>query len=205
MDTPHQESFDLLKHVLLTAPLLLHPDFTQPFKLQTDASIDDIGPDNQERPVAYASRTLHAAEKNYGITELETLAVVEFVKHFRLYLYQQDVIVETDHIAVKTVLSKANPSTYITSWGLALADIKLDIHPGKLKLNSNADALSCLSLPHASPTFNIDTDLIQRPEIHMQVDPETYPNLIDDFNILEITKNLQVDPLNFHQILIPNS
>jgi len=100
--------------------VLIHPDFTKKFILHTDASIDGIGAvlsqthtDGYDHPIAYASRTLRPAERNYPITELETLAVVEFVKYFRPYLYQQEVIIVTDHTAVKAVLNKPNSSPRI--------------------------------------------------------------------------------------------
>ena len=73
--------------------------------LETDAIIEGIGTvlfqpqeDDLLHPVAYASRSLTAAERNYSITELETLAVVWAITHFIPYLYGHDVTVLTDHI-----------------------------------------------------------------------------------------------------------
>ena len=89
-----QQAYDLLKSKLLTAPVLVFPDFTKPFTLETDASIQGLGAilsqvqnDDQLHPLAYASRSLSQSEKNYAVTELETLAVVWVVTHFRYYLY----------------------------------------------------------------------------------------------------------------------
>jgi len=166
----HQETFEILKKKLLEKPILIHPDFSKPFILQTDACTEGIGAvlsqikDNQEHPVAYASRTLKSAEKNYGITELETLAVVEFVKHFRPYLYMQKVIVQTDHTAVKSVLQKSNPSSRIARWGLALSGFELDIQPRKGTSNGNADALSRLPMQFSKPCFDIEEDTFYRPQ-----------------------------------------
>ena len=44
-----------------------------------------------------ASRALTIIEGNYGITDLETLAVVQAISHFKHYLYNQHVRVYTDH------------------------------------------------------------------------------------------------------------
>ena len=59
--------------------------------METDASIQGLGAvlsqlqaDGKLHPVAYASQALNKAEKNYGITELETLAIVWAVSHFHL-------------------------------------------------------------------------------------------------------------------------
>jgi len=72
------------KYLFLTPPVLHHRDFNKVFILQTYASIDgigavlcQIGEDNLEHPIAFASRTLIPAERNYPITELETLGVVK--------------------------------------------------------------------------------------------------------------------------------
>ena len=62
--------------------------------------------DGLHHPVAYAGRSLSAAERNYGITELETLAVVWAMSHYRSYLYGQDVTVYTDHSAVNSPSGK---------------------------------------------------------------------------------------------------
>jgi len=95
-----QEAFGKLKNLLTNPLVLAHPDFSKKFYVYTDASyegiggiLSQIGLDGKDHPICYASRTLRPAEKNYGVTELATLAVVEFVKLFRPYLYQQDVTV----------------------------------------------------------------------------------------------------------------
>ena len=81
-----QSSFDALKKLLSTAPILSYPDFSAEFILDTDASNHGIGAvlsqlkDGVEHPVAFASRTLTKAERNYCVTRKELLAVVEFVK-----------------------------------------------------------------------------------------------------------------------------
>ena len=53
--------------------------------------------DGEERVVTYASRVLNKAERKYGVTRKELLAVVTFVKHFRSYLLGRHFILRTDH------------------------------------------------------------------------------------------------------------
>jgi hypothetical protein len=58
----HQKSFDELKRILSTEPLLIYPDFSQPFIVECDASTKAIGAvlsqlyNGEERPIAYCSR-----------------------------------------------------------------------------------------------------------------------------------------------------
>jgi len=88
-----QNSFQLLKEKLTTAPILNYPDFQQEFVVTTDTSDYAIGamlsqgPAGQDRPITYASRILCKAEQNYNTTEKELLAIVWAVKYFRPYLY----------------------------------------------------------------------------------------------------------------------
>ena len=147
-----QQAFDILKAELLTAPLLAYPDFKKPFILETDASIKGLGAilsqiqdDSKLHPLAYASRSLSQREKNYAITELETLAVVWAVTHFHYYLYGNEVTVFTDHAAVKVVLGTPNLNGKHARWwskvyGSGIG--KIDIIYRAAKHNSHADALS---------------------------------------------------------------
>ena len=104
-------------------------------------------------PVSYASRTLSMLEKNYGITELETLAVVWAVHHYHAYLYGHKVTVLTDHSAVKAVLDTPSPSGKHTRWwtkvyGSGVGEVKIVYRSGRE--NANADALS--HQPHLPAT-----------------------------------------------------
>jgi hypothetical protein len=77
-----EESFNKLKQELIKSPILQYPDFEKPFVLTTDASqyaigsILSQGEPSQDLPIAYASRTLNKAERNYSTTEKELLSQV---------------------------------------------------------------------------------------------------------------------------------
>ncbi len=78
-----QEAFGALKKRLLEAPILAYPDFKRTFVLYTDASGIGLGAvltqkadDGKERAIAYISRHLKPAEKNYSTIEQEALAIV---------------------------------------------------------------------------------------------------------------------------------
>ncbi len=120
--------------------------------METDASIKGIGAtlsqkqaDGKLHPIAFASRSLNVAEKNYCITDLETLAVVWSIAHFKTYLYGQNVTIYTDYAAVKAVLQNPNTGGRHARWwtqvhGSGMGDIQIIYRAGKD--NALADALS---------------------------------------------------------------
>ena len=86
-------------------------------------------------PIAYASRSLTSSERNYAITELETLAVVWAITHFIPYLYGHEVTVYTDHTEVKAVLETLNPTGKIARWwtkvyGSGVKSVTIRYRPG---------------------------------------------------------------------------
>ena len=118
-----QAAFLELKKRLMNPPVLAYPNFDLDFVLETDASHQGLGAvlsqrqaDGQLHPIAFASRALSAAERNYGITDLETLGVIWAVSHYHYYLYGHCVTVYTDHSAVKAVLETASPSGRHARW-----------------------------------------------------------------------------------------
>ena len=88
-----QNSFEILKQALCSAPVLVSVDADKPFILTTDASVKAIGAvlsqgePGEDHPVAYMSRSLNKSEQNYSTTEKECLAVVNAVDYFSHYLY----------------------------------------------------------------------------------------------------------------------
>ena len=120
--------------------------------METDASIEGLDAilsqkksDGKLHPVAYASRSTSSAERHCSITELETLAVVWAVQHFRAYLYGHNVTVITDHSAVKVVLDKPDSNGKYARWWLkifssGIGNVRIVYRPGRE--NVEADTLS---------------------------------------------------------------
>ena len=154
-----QETMEKVKNALSTDSVLVHFDDSLPVLLECDASPTGIGavlshrfPDGTERPVAYASRGLLPAEKNFSQIDREGLAVVFGVKKFHQFLYGRTFTLVTDHKPLTTLLASDRQvpqmaSARIQRWALTLAAYRYEIQYKKGVLNSNADALSRLPLP----------------------------------------------------------
>ena len=143
-----QVSFDTIKKLLSTAPVFSYPDFTAEFILDTDASNHGIGAilsqmkDGIEHPVAFASRTLTKAEKNYCVTRKELLAVVEFTKHFRHYLQGPKFRIRTDHAPLRSILKAKEPEGQLARWIEFLSPFDYEIEYRAGQRHQNADAMS---------------------------------------------------------------
>jgi hypothetical protein len=145
-----QKSFEDLKVAMTTAPVLAYPDPRKPYTLETDASGQGLGAvlaqpgevEGKLQPVAYISRVLQAAEKNYGVTEQECLAVIWGLKQFRHYLLGQPFTVITDHQSLKWLMKQQSPNGRLARWALAIQEYEFEIvyRPGAV--NYTADALS---------------------------------------------------------------
>jgi hypothetical protein len=101
-----QQAFQDLKASFITAPILVHPDFSKPFYMETDglvfalgAILSQEGNGRRLHPVAFYSRKFSTAEINYKIHNKELLAIVDFFQEWR-HLFEgasHPVKVYTDH------------------------------------------------------------------------------------------------------------
>ena len=139
---------------MCSAPVLMYPKFDREFILQTDASDTGLGValsqlDNNglERPVAYASKVLSPRERKYCTTEKEAFAVVFGVRTFRIYLLGRPFTVITDHSALKW-LHTIDLKGRLARWVMDLQEFQFSVVHKPGRLHNNADALSCLLIPH---------------------------------------------------------
>ena len=147
-----QQAFEELKQRLVTAPILIYPNYQAEFILATDASyhgygatLSQIADDKKEHPVAYASKSLKREEINYAATELECAAVVWAIEHFHKYLGTSHFTLITDHSALKW-LKTSEPKGRIGRWILKLQPYNFSIIHKPGRIHSNVDALSRLQI-----------------------------------------------------------
>ncbi|KAJ9520381.1 hypothetical protein QJQ45_000131 [Haematococcus lacustris] len=144
-----QSAFEALKTALTSAPVLIAPDPAQSYTLRCDASGIGIGAvlsqgkGPAERVVAYHSRKLLPAERNYPTHEQELLSMVEALKVWRHYLLGVHFTLLTDNWANKHLQSQPNlDSRRQARWMEVLQDYNCSIDHIPGKHNMVADALS---------------------------------------------------------------
>jgi transposase InsO family protein len=145
------ESFEALKVKLTSAPILAYADCSQPFILHVDASGKGLGAvlyqlqDGKRRVIAYASRGLNAAERNYPAHKREFLALKwAITDKFHDYLYGNKCDVFTDSNPLTYVLSSAKLDATGHRWLAQLSAYDFAVHYKPGQSHVDADALSRL-------------------------------------------------------------
>jgi len=145
-----EDAFNSLKKMLCKQPILQLPNFQKPFILRTDASQDGVGAvlmqetDGEIYPVAYHSRKLKSAERNYSTVEKELLAVVDGIKKYYFYLYGDKFLLETDHMPLESLRTSKNANARLMRWAMYLQQFNFAIRYIKGSANVGADFLSRL-------------------------------------------------------------
>ena len=153
--TPERkEAFENAKKHLVSRDTLVHYNPDLPIKITFNASPRGLGavlfhvfPNNEQKPIAYASRVFTRAEQNYSQLDREALALVFGVKKFHQYVYGRKFQLETDHKPLTYIFGpkKGIPqmaTNCVQRWAIFLAGYDFDISHIKGKDNSPADALS---------------------------------------------------------------
>ncbi|KAK9046030.1 hypothetical protein V6N11_051932 [Hibiscus sabdariffa] len=111
-DSSCKDTWDTLKEKLISAPVVQPPNWEHPFELMCDALDTSVGVvlgqkiGKEPHIIAYTSRTLDSAQRNYSTTEKELLAIVFALEKFRSYLLGTNVIVFSDHAALRYLMNK---------------------------------------------------------------------------------------------------
>lgn len=144
-----QNSFDEIKKLLCSQPILEIYDQDLPINIYTDASLEGIGailkqiqPNGVEKPVAYFSKKLNETQKKKKAIYLECLAIKEAVHYWQYWLIGKFFTVYSDHKPLENMNIKSRTDEELgdLTYYLSQYDFKIKYAPGKDNLE--ADCLS---------------------------------------------------------------
>jgi hypothetical protein len=143
--------FENLKKLICEEPVLIQPDQTKPFEVEVDASNYAVGAVLMQQdekkvlhPVAFFSKTMNKAQRNYDVYNHELLGLREMLRHWRHYLHQaaHKVKIHTDHANLLFWKNPGDHNRRVAQWHAELMayDFEL-VHIAGAK-NGRADTLS---------------------------------------------------------------
>jgi hypothetical protein len=127
----HQNAFDLLKKAFQKESFLKHPNESNPFVLETDASdfavagiLSQLDEDNVLKPVGFFSRQLDKSQRNYDIYDKELLAIVSCFSHWRHFLQGNNhrTLVMTDHKNLEFFMTTKKLTRRQARWSAMLSE-----------------------------------------------------------------------------------
>ena len=172
-----QKAFDTIKRLITSAPVLAVPNDDDPFKIECDASKFAIGAelsqkqDGKWRTIAFLSRSLSPAERNYEIYDREMLAIMHALDEWRHFLLgaKHSVEVWTDHKNLEYFRKPQRLNPRQVRWLLTIQefDLALSHHPGKSM--GKPDALSRRP-DHAEDTSDEEESVLLKPHMFRAID-----------------------------------
>ena len=125
-DESCKAAFEEIKSRLVTAPIMVIPDWNKEFEITCDANDYEMGAVLGQKTkkifkaIYYASKTFNEAQENYSTTEKDMLAMVFACENFKPYILGSHVIIHTNHAAIKYLMSKKDVKPRLIRWVLLL-------------------------------------------------------------------------------------
>ena len=169
-----QESFELLKTSLMTAPILIYPDPNLPYVLFTDASkyawacvlTQEKTHKMEEKevkilhPITYMSGVFRGSQMNWACLTKEAYAIYMSIKKLAYSLEDADITLRSDHLQLKKFLAKDTLNSKVNNWAIEISPFHITFEYIKGIKNTLADTMSRL----------IDID----PQVQLEAEPEGY-------------------------------
>lgn len=190
-----EEAFQNLKSALVSAPILVNPDFTQPFIIESDASDNALGAaliqkiDGESKIVAYFSKKLTSTQRRYASVEKECLGVLLAIEHFRHFVEgtRFKVITDARSLLWLFTIGIESGNSKLLRWALKIQSYDVELEYRKGKQNITADCLSrsldMISVLAVDPEYEDLRNQINR-------DPQNYADFrVIDNQIYKLVKN----------------
>ena len=154
-----EDVFKEAKRLVTSEQVLAHYDPDLPVRVACDASPYGLGAvlshvmsDGSEKPVAFASRTLNRAERNYSQIDKEALALVWGIRKFDHYLYGRRFTLVRDHQPLTAIFHPEKGIPAMTTARMQRYALQLAAHDYEIKCRTsakhgNADGLSRVAMP----------------------------------------------------------
>lgn len=183
-----EESFQALKQVLISAPVLAMPNFALPFTVETDASDKGIRAVllQNDHPIAFLSRALGPHHQGLSTYEKESLAIMLAVEHWRPYLQHAEFCIRTDHRSLSFLSDQRLSTPWQQKAVTKLLGLCYRIVYKKGTENGTADALSHVS----------DSSLVTLSALSVCI-PEWMQEIIDGYQLVpDACSNVQALCIN---------
>ncbi|MBW0504845.1 hypothetical protein O181_044560 [Austropuccinia psidii MF-1] len=130
-----RDAYERIKYELTNAPVLIFPDFEQPFKLYIDAACSQglgaalhqrqiVDGEPREGVICYISRKLKESEARYGATQTECLCLVWVLEKLHYCLEGAAFELYTDCTALKSLLNMKTTNRHILRWQIAIQEYR---------------------------------------------------------------------------------
>ena len=136
------------------------------------AVLSHLSEDGEEKPIAFASRTLPQSGQNYSIIEKEALAIIFCVKKFHQYLFGRGFTLLADHEPPTYILGPkrgipALVASLLQRWSIQLAAYTYDIEYRASNYHGYPDALSRLlrKTTEEADDWSMEGDQVNRVQI----------------------------------------
>ena len=173
-----QMSFEAIKHMLVSPPILSYPNPELPYELISDASLAGCGAvlTQEGKPIAYFSSRFSSAERNYTTGEQELLGIIKALKEWRCYLEGcNGLTLITDHNPLTFFSVQPTLSRRQARWSEFLSRFHFVVkyRPGA---TNPADSLSRLGMEHplvllAVTVSEFSSDILTRIKAATLLDP----------------------------------
>ena len=125
-DESCRSAFEEIKFRLVSAPIMLAPDWNNEFEIMCDSSDYAnrvvLGQRTEKifKAICFANKTFNEEQENYSIIEKEMLEMVFSYEIFRHYILGSHVVMHTDHAAIKYLMAKKDAKPRLIRWVLLL-------------------------------------------------------------------------------------